>query len=194
MAVEVLLRRTIDGVGEVGEVVRVKNGYARNFLLPKGFAAIVSPDAMARIRKDKEVEAKRQSALAEYNAALVEKLKELTLTLEVRAGEDGHLYGSVTTRQVLGALETEGYKFQERQVRFETVRELGEYEVPIHLSGDHHVDVKLWVVQDAQDIEEMAAASAAAAEAEALGEAADGDDAVGETEPGVAAEPDDDAQ
>ena len=176
MAVEVLLRRTIEGVGGVGEVVRVKNGYARNYLLPKGYAALGCADAMARIEQDKGVEAKRQSELAEYHTALVEKLKDLTLTLEVRAGEDGHLYGSVTTRHVLGALEAEGYKFIERQVRFETVRELGEYVVPVHLSGDHQVDVKLWVVQDAQDIEEMAAASAAAAEAEAEDGGSEGDE------------------
>jgi large subunit ribosomal protein L9 len=163
MAVEVLLRRTIEGVGNVGDVVRVKNGYARNYLIPKGYASFVSPDAMAQIEKDREVEARRQAELARYNQALAEKLESMTLTIEVRAGDDGHLYGSVGPKHVIAAFEDEGFPFQERQIRFEPVRELGEYEVPVHLSHDLVVVVKLWVVQDARDVEMLQAASAEAA-------------------------------
>ena len=173
MAMEVLLRRTIEGVGEVGEVVRVKNGYARNFLFPKGFAAVVSPDAMRGIEKDKEIEAKRQAELAEYHATLAKQLADMTLTLEVRAGEDGHLYGSVTARHLIAAFEAEGYSFTERQIRFEPVRELGNYEIPVHLSAEQIVNVNLWVCQDVQDLEAMKAASEAAAAAELAGETLD---------------------
>jgi len=176
MALKVLLRRTIEGVGDVGDVVRVKPGFARNYLLPRGYAALVTADAMRRIEKDKEVEAKRQAELSKANAALVSKLEEMTLTIEVRAGEDGHLYGSVTARDVIAAFAREGYKFQERQVRFETVRELGEYAVPVHLSREHQVDVSLWVVQDVRDIEAMKAASEAAALAAAAGESVEGEE------------------
>ena len=175
MAMEVLLRRTIEGVGEVGEVVRVKNGYARNFLFPKGYAAVVSADAMRGIEKDKEIEAKRQSELAEYHATLAKQLADMTLTLEVRAGEDGHLYGSVTARHLIAAFEAEGYSFTERQIRFEPVRELGNYEIPVHLSAEQIVNVNLWVCQDLQDLEAMKAASEAAAAAELAGETLDED-------------------
>jgi large subunit ribosomal protein L9 len=151
MAIEVLLRRSIEGVGKVGEVVRVKNGYARNFLLPYQMAALVTPDAMRNIEKDKAAEVVREAAEAKERAALAEKLAAIELRVEARAGEDGHLYGSVGPRQVIDTLKRHGLRFEERQVRFETVRELGEYEVPIQLSREHTIKVKLWVVLDPED-------------------------------------------
>ncbi len=174
MAMEVLLRRTIEGVGDVGDVVRVKPGFARNYLLPKGYAARVTPDAMRRIAKDKDVEAKRQSALSEYNAALVEKLAEMELKIEARAGEDGHLYGSVTAKHVVAAFIAQGYEFQDRQISFDPVREIGEYEINVRLSREHDTTVKLWVVQDVRDIENLKARALEAAEEAAAAEAGEG--------------------
>lgn len=165
MAMKVLLRRTIDGVGDVGEVVRVRNGYARNFLLPKGYAAIVSADSLRQINKDKARERVRQAEEAKVRAEVAERLAEVTLTIEARAGEDGHLYGSVGPRHAAEALRKLRFEVDERQVRFEPVRELGEYPVPVHLTADHVVEVKLWVVQDARDAHAMAAEAADAAEA-----------------------------
>lgn len=151
MALKVLLRRNIEGVGEVGDIVRVKPGYARNFLLPRGYAAIVTPDALAQIAKDKVVEARRLAQVKEHNDLLVKQLEGMKLTIEVRAGDDGHLYGSVGVKQILAAFEADGYRFEARQIRFDPVRELGEYMIPVHISGDHVVEVKLWVVRDAID-------------------------------------------
>ncbi len=168
MAFEVLLRRSIEGVGKVGEVVRVKNGYARNYLLPKGYAAIVSDDSLRQIEKDKKVEAVRLAELAKYHAEVAEQLEKTQLTIEARAGEDGHLYGSVGVKHVLDAFAEIDFNFEARQIRFEPVRELGEYVVPVHLSRDLAVDVKLWVVQDAAEAVELAEAAEAAAEREAI--------------------------
>jgi len=167
MAIEILLRRSIDGVGRVGEVVSVKNGYARNCLIPRGWASLVTADAVRRIHKDKGIEAIREAEEAKYRQELADKLQELTLTIEARAGEDGHLYGSVGPRVVMDGLGKLGYPFDIRQIRFEPVRELGEYEAPIALKHDHIVNVKVWVVQDAREAAEMAAERA---EAEARGE------------------------
>ena len=172
MAIEVLLRRSIEGVGQVGEVVRVKNGYARNYLLPKNYAAVVSPDSLRRIERDKDEEAKRQSRLAEERAVLAEKLADMRITVEARAGEDGHLYGSVGPRQVINAFLELGYEFEERQIRFEVVRELGEYEVGVNLGAEHVVPVTLWVVQDAQEALELAEKAKAAAVAQEQSEGA----------------------
>jgi len=183
MAIQVLLRRNIDGVGEVGEIVRVKNGYARNFLIPRGWAAVPSANALGRITKDKEREAVREAQDAEYRSALAEQLAKLTLTIEARAGEDGHLYGSVGPRHVMEALGAKGYPFDIRQIRFEPVRELGEYEVPLNLTREHVVDLKLWVVQDAANaaaeraerLEREAAEAAAAAIAAEAGAGQEGE-------------------
>ncbi|MDA1195422.1 MAG: 50S ribosomal protein L9 [Planctomycetota bacterium] len=169
MALKVLLRRTIEGVGEVGEIVKVKPGFARNYLFPYGYAALPAADAMRQVVKDKEVEAVRQGRLAAERAQIAERLQSLTLTLEARAGEDGHLYGSVGVRQILDAFQLRGYRLIDRQVRFETVRELGEYECAVALSTDSVVTVKVWVVQDATDALSMAEDIAKAAGAKAAG-------------------------
>lgn len=168
MAIEVLLRRSIEGVGGVGQVVRVREGYARNYLLPYSLAALVTPDAMRNVEKDKAAEAVREAAEAQERAALAEKLAKVELRIECRAGEDGHLYGSVGPRQVVDALKRHGLRFEERQVRFETVRQLGEYEVPIHLNRQHDVKVRLLVVLDAEDAKAHAEAAAQRAADEAM--------------------------
>jgi large subunit ribosomal protein L9 len=167
MAMEVLLRRSIEGVGSVGEVVRVKNGYARNYLLPQGLAAMVSAESLRRVEQDRKDEAVREAHLAEERAALAKQLEDVTLTIEARAGEDGHLYGSVGVRQVIAAFQELDHRFVERQIRFETVRELGEYEVQLLLSKDLILPIKVWVVQDAMEAREMAEAAAARAAEEA---------------------------
>lgn len=168
-ATEVLLRRSVEGVGRVGEVVRVKPGYARNYLIPNSYAAYVSPEAMREIEKDKAREIVRETELGKKRALIAEKLKDMRLTMEARAGADGHLYGSVGARQVVLAFQEQGYDFQERHIGFETVRELGEYDVEVNLGGDVRVTVKLWVVQDAQDALAMAEDAARRAEDEAAG-------------------------
>ena len=168
-ATEVLLRRSIEGVGRVGEVVRVKPGYARNYLIPNAYAAYVTPEAMRQIEKDKELEIVREAELSKKRTLIAEKLKDLRITMEARAGADGHLYGSVGTRQIVQAFQELGYEFQERHIGFETVRELGEYDVNVNLGGGVIVPVKLWVVQDAQDAQAEAEEAARRAEAEAAG-------------------------
>ena len=178
MALEVLLRRTIEGVGDVGEIVKVKPGFARNYLFPNRYASPVTPDAMRRIAKDKATEMVRQKDLAKKRDLLKEALADLTLTIETRAGEDGHLYGSVNARHVTQHLATLGYEFQERHVQFETVRELGQYEVTLDLGAGVKVPIELWVVQDAADIESMKEAAARAAEEAAAAEAAAGEESL----------------
>jgi large subunit ribosomal protein L9 len=161
MAMEVLLRRSIEGVGAVGEVVRVRNGYARNYLLPRGLAALVNAESLKLVDKDRAAEAIREAEEAKQRAEVAQRLKDVTVTVEARAGEDGHLYGSVGPRQVIEALARQGFHFQDRQVRFDLVRELGEYEVPIHLTREHVVPIKLWVVQDAIEAADQAERAAA---------------------------------
>jgi large subunit ribosomal protein L9 len=172
MAIEILLRRTIDGVGEVGDVVKVRNGFARNYLFPRGWADTVNPESLKRIEKDKELEAVRLAHEAKELASLGELLSRLTLTVEARSGEDGHLYGSVGPRHAAVALAREGFDVQERQIRFEPIRELGEYEIPVSLTRERVVPVKLWVVRDAREAAADAAEAAKRAAAETAAETA----------------------
>ena len=173
MAMEVLLRRSIEGVGTVGEVVKVKNGYARNYLLPQGYAAIVSTESLRRIEDDRKLEAVRDAELAKERASLAEKLADVKLTIEARAGEEGHLYGSVGVRHVIAALLSQDFRFIERQIRFDIVRELGEYEATVILGLGHELTVPVWVVQDASEAISMAEEAARRADQEAASEGED---------------------
>lgn len=168
-ATKVLLRRSIEGVGSVGDVVRVKPGYARNYLIPNSYAAYVTPEAMRQIETDKAHEIVRESEMSKKRTLIVEKLKDLRITMEARAGGDGHLYGSVGTRQIVARFQEMGYDFQDRNIGFEVVRELGEYDIEVNLGGGVVVPVKLWVVQDAQDAQAMAEETERRAEAKAAG-------------------------
>ena len=147
MALKVLLRRTIEGVGTVGEVVKVKPGYARNFLFPKAYAALVSPDSLRQIEKDKAAEAVRERENVARRQALVEQLKDVTVTIEERAGEDGHLYGSVGAPEIVAALKKNDVNLHADQIRLEgPLKELGLYTVKFRMASEVEGELKVWVV------------------------------------------------
>ncbi len=148
MAIEVLLRKSIESLGKVGEVVRVRPGYARNYLFPMGAAVLPTPENLRLVEKDKEVEAAVEAERAKVMAELASRLSGVSITIEAKANPEGHLFGSVGAKQVADALVAKGFPIEEKQVRFEAVRELGEYEAKIHLAPDAEPSVKLWVVEE----------------------------------------------
>jgi large subunit ribosomal protein L9 len=148
MAIEVLLRRSIESLGKVGEVVRVRPGYARNYLFPMGLATQPTAENLRRVEKDKEVEAVLESERAKERAELAQKVAAISLTFEAKANPEGHLFGSVGPRQVVEALAAKGVEVEERQVAFDVVRELGEYEATVRLGGETEAKVKVWVVEE----------------------------------------------
>jgi large subunit ribosomal protein L9 len=148
MAIEVLLRRSIESLGKVGEVVRVRPGYARNYLFPMGLATTPSEDNLRRVEKDKEAEAVLEAERQKERADLAERLGAVSLTVEAKANPEGHLFGSVGPRQVLEGLSAKGFEVEERQVAFDVVRQLGEYEATVRLGGDVEAKVKVWVVEE----------------------------------------------
>jgi large subunit ribosomal protein L9 len=144
---ELLLKKTIDHLGRIGDVVNVTPGYARNFLLPRGFAVPVTKANLA------EIEQARAEALAE-EMARVETLKELSgqlagtsVTIEGRANEEGHLFGSVTAANVADELRQKGFPIEAKQVKLDQpLKEIGAFDVEIHLHADVTASVKVWVV------------------------------------------------
>lgn len=145
---QVLLCENVKDLGEAGTVVRVKSGYARNFLFPRRLAVLPTDDALARIKREHERRAAAAAATAADARALAKKLNGYSLTLEQRATKEGHLYGSVGASEVVAALRKEGFHLQEAQVALaEPVRELGVYEVPLKLHAQAQAVVRLWVVE-----------------------------------------------
>ena len=145
---EVLLKQNVEHLGRTGDLVEVKSGYARNFLLPRGFAVAVTQSNVA------EIERVRAKALVEEQKRLADlkeiaaKLTDISVTVEGRANAEGHLFGSVGTMQIAAALREKGIPVEDRQVRLEhPLKEIGVFDVVVHLHADVAPTVKVWVVQ-----------------------------------------------
>ena len=148
--VEILLRDNVTDLGKVGDVVRVRPGYARNFLLPMGLAIHATPEnvklmARRRVRQDAEDAARD----AELNA-VAEKIAGAHVKTAAKADESGSLYGSVGAAQIAELLTTAGFPTDERSVHLEApLKNLGDHSVSIHVHGDRNVDVTVSIEAEA---------------------------------------------
>ena len=146
---KVILLKDIESLGSAGEVVEVKNGYGRNFLIPRNEALIASAANMAQFesrRKQQETLAERDRRAAE---ALAKKLEAESLTAQVKVGEEDRLFGSVTAQNIAELLEEKGYEIDRRAIHLEDpIRELGVYNVEVRLHPEVATAVKLWVVKE----------------------------------------------
>ena len=146
---KIILTADVDTLGNAGDVVEVKAGYARNFLLPRSVALIANERNMAvyeKVRRQREAQASRAVRDAE---SLAEALKEVSCNVAVRAGEEDRIFGSVTAQQIAGALNDLGFDIDRRVIDIEEpIRALGVYDVPIRLHTDVKASVKVWVVRE----------------------------------------------
>jgi large subunit ribosomal protein L9 len=145
---EVILRQAVENLGKPGDVVKVSNGYARNFLLPRGVAFEATPGNLKRISQEKDrleaAENERRSAAQ----SLAEKLEQVSLTFSARVGEEGKLFGSVTASDIAHQLEQQGFAIEKRQVDLhEPLKTLGVFRVPVRLHADVKPEVKVWVIK-----------------------------------------------
>jgi large subunit ribosomal protein L9 len=126
----------VEKVGRAGEVKTVADGYARNFLIPRGMAVLATEGMVQQAKLRSKTEEKRRRQAEEDAASLAEVLWQLTLTFKAKAGEKGRLYGSITSSDIVEALEREtGRTFDKRKLQLEgaAIRELGVHRVPIKL-------------------------------------------------------------
>ncbi|MFM9996476.1 MAG: 50S ribosomal protein L9 [Phycisphaerales bacterium] len=148
--IKLLLTENVEALGIVGDVVTVRTGYARNFLLPREYATTPTEDAIKAVAA-KRAEAERQLAeLRRQREALVKKLEGVQVTLVRSCNDLGHLYASVTQQEIAAALGEAGYKgIRPRDVRLNTVvKRIDTYDVPIKFEADLEASIKLWVVAD----------------------------------------------
>ena len=145
---KIILTADVDTLGNAGDVVEVKDGYARNFLLPRSVALVANEHNMAvyeKVRRQREAQASRAMREAE---TLAEGLKEVSCNVAVRAGEEDRIFGSVTAQQISVALSDLGFDIDRRAIEIEEpIRALGVYDVPIRLHADVEASVKVWVVR-----------------------------------------------
>jgi large subunit ribosomal protein L9 len=142
----VLLREDIENLGARGEIVRVKAGYARNYLLPRKLAVEASAGNVKQIEAERAALLKKESkerATAEAQSAL---MKTLHLTFERKVGEHGMLYGSVTSMHVAEALKEKGYEIDRRRINLpEAIKETGDFAVPVRLHREVTVEIPVTV-------------------------------------------------
>jgi len=149
MAVEVILRDDVPSLGKIGQVVRVKPGYARNFLFPRGLAVEANRKNLHVLEHQKRVigaKAERERKSAE---SVAQKLNGLKLTVQARAGEEGRLFGSVTNLDLERLLADKGFHVDRRRIELaEPIKQLGTYPVVVQVGRDVRATVKLTVVAE----------------------------------------------
>jgi large subunit ribosomal protein L9 len=145
---EIILRQAVENLGTTGDVVKVKSGYARNYLLPHGLAYEATPGNLKRIKQERDrldaAENERRTAAQ----TLAERLEQVSLTFSARVGEEGKLFGSVTSADIAQQLEAQGFHLERRQIDLhEPIKALGVYRVPIRLHADVKPEVRVWVIK-----------------------------------------------
>ncbi len=147
---ELLLKENVEHLGIRGDIVKVRAGYGRNYLIPKGLALMATPANIKLIERERQRLIKLAEAELAAARSLSEKLAALTLTFPRKAGEKGTLYGSVTSMDIAEALAAQQLEVERRQIALkEPIKALGEYEVPVKLHRDVTVALKVVVVSDA---------------------------------------------
>lgn len=145
---EIILMHNVENLGHMGDTVSVKRGFARNYLIPKGLAVVSSEAHRKLVAAHLKQEAKREDQRVGEARVLAAKIGTLTCTLAVQADEENKLFGSVTARDIAGALHSAHASFDHKQVLLdEPIKLLGEYDVAVKIHGDVHVTAKVNVVK-----------------------------------------------
>ncbi len=145
---EVILLKDMENLGKVGDIVKVKDGYARNYLIPSGIALPATKSNVARVKNELQSLRKKAEKQLQRYKELAQKLNTLRITIEHEAGEEGKLFGSVTTSQIEKALHQAGFEeIEKKQIILESpIRETGTYEVKVHLFKDVDATITVDVV------------------------------------------------
>jgi len=147
--VEVILREDVTHLGKAGEVVTVKNGYARNFLIPRGLAYQATAGNKRRIeveqqRRDAQMETQRAAA-----SGVAERLAAVSLTFTVRTGEGDKLFGSITAADIAEKLKEQSFSVDKRRIDLdEPIKMVGIYKVPVRLEAGVVGEIRVWVVKE----------------------------------------------
>ena len=144
---QVILREDVQNLGRTGDVVSVKDGFARNFLIPKGLAVTATPRNVRRLEHEKRVIGQRDAKRRKDAETVKEKLDAFSVTIAKRTGEEDKLFGSVTSREISDALKEEGFDIDRKVIQLEQpIKTLGVHSVEIKLAREITATLKVWVV------------------------------------------------
>lgn len=146
---KIILRKEHEKLGQVGTVVDVKDGYARNYLIPRGIAFPADASHMRTLEEEKRQHERRASRELHTSQKLAAELEKVSITLKMKVGEDEKLFGSVTSQMIGEALEEKGFTLDKRTIELEEpIKALGIYSVPIRLHQAVTATIKVWVVRE----------------------------------------------
>lgn len=147
---KVILTRDVPNLGKVGQVKNVADGYARNYLIPQGFATLATPGALKEVEQRQKVEEKRASKRKTEAQDIANRLANTTLTFKARAGESNRLYGSITNADIAAKIrEVTGQEVDKRKIELEDpIRELGTHQVEIRLAPEVTTTVTITVERE----------------------------------------------
>ena len=188
---EVILTHDVDKLGLKGDVVDVKRGYARNYLLPRRLAEVATAGRVAEVRRIESERARHEARTGEQAAEIAATLTKTVLRFEVKAGPTGALFGSVTPTDIAEELwRTRKIRIDRRKIELDVIKRIGRYSVPVRVFEEVTAEVKTLVVPEGGELppEEELAALEAAERAEAEEARAAHEEAVRETEAALAAE------
>ena len=147
---EVILREDVANLGTVGDIVKVKPGYARNYLLPRNLAVIADRSNLRVLEHQKRVVGVKRDRDRKQAESLAQRLTSMRVTIKARAGEEGKLFGSVTNQDIEKALAEQGFSVERRRIRLdEPIKALGEHLVPVHLTTG--VNAHVTVIVEAEE-------------------------------------------
>jgi len=146
---DVILRENVDKLGAAGEVVSVKDGYARNYLLPRGMAYPATEGNKKRLEAESKSRSRRADAEVAKASEVATRLEAVSLSFTMKAGEGDKLFGSVTSHDIAERLKAEGFDIDKKTVELaEPIKALGVYKVPVRLHPDVKPEVRVWVVKE----------------------------------------------
>ncbi len=144
----VILKKDIEGIGKSGTVVKVKDGYARNYLFPHALAFESTPGNLKKLEQEQKARSLQSEKLKKSALAMKERIEKLSLTLPVLVQEKEKLYGSITPVEIAKALQDEGIEVDKNLIVLEEpLKALGIFEVPIKLHAEVTATIKLWIVK-----------------------------------------------
>jgi large subunit ribosomal protein L9 len=147
--VEVILREDVTNLGVRGDVVKVADGYGRNYLLPRGLAMKITPGNLKQIEQEKRrIQAREVREKAEAER-IKSRLEDLSVTIKRKVGETETLYGSVTAGDIADAMAEKGHELDKRKIQLdEPIKALGDYQVAVKIHREVTAQLKVWVVKD----------------------------------------------
>ena len=145
---DVILLKDFEGLGSEGDIINVKPGFARNYLVPRGFALRASKRNMAVIEEKKHIREAQENRVEKANKILAEKLTKTTLTIEVQVGEEERIFGSVTSQDIQGSLEDKGISIDRSAIMMEEpIKALGIFNIPVKITAGLEADLKVYVIK-----------------------------------------------